>query len=89
MSPCSADLLRCYVLACYRLYDLGTGYVNDTDLVDHKYKVGERRAVNSSARARTGDYRELGDNAACLYVPEEDVSVSGESVYSLLDTGSA
>ncbi len=85
----ATELLHGGFFARNGLDDLGTGYVHDTDLVDHKYKVSERRAVNSSACAGTGNYGELGDNTACLYVLEENVSVSGESIYRFLDTGSA
>ena len=85
----SAYLLGGYVFAGDGLDDRRAGDVHDSDLIDHKDKVCERRAVDRTARAGARDYRELRDYAARLDVAEEYFSVAGERVDGFLDTGSA
>ena len=69
--------------------DLRAGDEHLTHALYHEDEVGQRGGVGRAAGAGADDDGDLGDNARCDGVVEEDLSVARQSVHALLNTGTA
>jgi len=85
----AAQLLEADVLVSHRADHVGAGHEHIRCIFDHKYKVGQRRAVNRPTRARPHDHAELGNHAAGERVAQEDVRVAAQADDALLNPRSA
>ena len=88
MYPCSTEALHINLLAENGFDNLRAGYEHLGNLVHHEYIIRKGRGINRSSGTRTEDNGNLRDNAAVESVAEENLSISGKGVYTLLDTGS-
>ncbi len=84
-----ADLFARHFFSRHRFDDGRARDVHDADLVHHEGEVRQSRAVDGTARAGTGDDRDLRHDPAGFDVAEEDVPVAREGVDGLLDARSA
>ena len=78
-----------YLFIGHRLYHIGTGNKHVALLFHHKDKVGQCRRVAGTTRTRTQDGRNLRNNTRSDGVLIEDRCITGKTVHTFLNTGTA
>ena len=82
----AAEVLEGDLLAGHRAHHVGAGDEHVRLLANHEDEVGDRRAVDGTARARPEDHRYLRHHARGAHVAREDAPVGVEAHDPLLDT---
>ncbi len=73
----------------HRLHHFGACHKHIAVLLFHDHKVCDRRRVDGSTCTGAQDGGNLRDHAAGHHVAPENLGITGQSVHSLLDTGTA
>ena len=88
MYPCSAEAFHIDFLSENGLDNLRTGNEHLGDLVHHEHVVRKGRGIYGASRTRSQNDGNLRNHTAVERVAEENLSVSGKGIDTLLDTRS-
>ena len=72
---CTAEILKCNILASDCLDDVGSGDEHLRGLIDHDREVSDRRGVDRTARTWPHDQGDLWDDSRGLHIAVEDLAV--------------
>ena len=86
---CASESRSCDIFVGYTFDNFWSGYEHLADVVDHKDKVCDSRAVYSTTGTVSGDNRNLRNITGSHCIIVEDLTITGKGVYSFLNTGSA
>ena len=84
----AAELLNRHVLARDGLYNLRAGDEHVAGVLGHHDEVGQCRRIDGAAGTRAEDGGDLRNHTGSQDIALEDLGIAGQTVDTLLDTGS-
>ena len=86
---CASESRSCDIFVGYTFDNFWSGYKHLADVVDHKDKVCDSRAVYSPPGTVSGNDRNLRNITGSHRIVIENLTITGKGVYTFLNTGSA
>ena len=89
MDDGAAQFFKGDVLVGHRLDHIRPGHEHVARVLDHDHEVGDGRAIDRAAGARSHDHADLRHDARCHHIAIEDFGIAGQAVDAFLDARAA